>query len=174
MNSDSKPGLPASKTRILVVDDITRNLQVVGTMLRNAGYEIMPTTSGAQALERVRAQLPDLPLPSGELALRGRVNQPASVGIKLGEVDYTQSGLSVLPYLSVHKLGQAIARDLLPMALVLDTGQPGALARDPLPVSQMGPEKHLGYAVQWFGLATALLMIYVGLNTHREKKELLS
>ena len=60
MNSDSKPGLPASKTRILVVDDITRNLQVVGTMLRNAGYEIMPTTSGAQALERVRAQLPDL------------------------------------------------------------------------------------------------------------------
>ena len=29
-------------------------------MLRNAGYEIMPTTSGAQALERVRVQLPDL------------------------------------------------------------------------------------------------------------------
>ena len=48
------------KTRILVVDDITKNLQVVGTMLRNAGYEVMPTTSGAQALERVRAQLPDL------------------------------------------------------------------------------------------------------------------
>jgi two-component system sensor histidine kinase/response regulator len=49
-----------AKTRILVVDDITKNLQVVGTMLRNAGYEVMPTTSGAQALERVRVQLPDL------------------------------------------------------------------------------------------------------------------
>src|SRR6266542_4756073 len=48
------------KTRILVVDDITKNLQVVGTMLRNAGYEVMPTTSGAQALERVRVQVPDL------------------------------------------------------------------------------------------------------------------
>src|SRR6266487_5935775 len=48
------------KTRILVVDDITKNLQIVGTMLRNAGYEVMPTTSGAQALERVRVQLPDL------------------------------------------------------------------------------------------------------------------
>src|SRR6266487_361733 len=48
------------KTRILVVDDITKNLQIVGTMLRNAGYEVMPTTSGAQALERVRLQLPDL------------------------------------------------------------------------------------------------------------------
>jgi len=50
----------STKTRVLVVDDITRNLQIVGTMLRNAGYEVMPTTSGAQALERVRVQLPDL------------------------------------------------------------------------------------------------------------------
>src|ERR1041385_7584080 len=49
-----------AKTRVLVVDDITKNLQIVGTMLRNAGYEVMPTTSGAQALERVRVQLPDL------------------------------------------------------------------------------------------------------------------
>jgi two-component system, sensor histidine kinase and response regulator len=48
------------KFRILVVDDITKNLQVVGTMLRNAGYEVMPTTSGAQALDRVAIQSPDL------------------------------------------------------------------------------------------------------------------
>ena len=60
MNTVSQPAGPASKTRVLVVDDVTKNLQVVGTMLRNAGYEVMPTTSGAQALERVRAQLPDL------------------------------------------------------------------------------------------------------------------
>ena len=41
------------------MDDITKNLQVVGTMLRK-GYEVMPATSGAQALEGVRMQLPDL------------------------------------------------------------------------------------------------------------------
>jgi signal transduction histidine kinase len=45
---------------VLVVDDIARNLQVVGTLLRNAGYAIMPATSGAKALEGVRVQLPDL------------------------------------------------------------------------------------------------------------------
>jgi two-component system sensor histidine kinase/response regulator len=50
----------ASRTRVLVVDDVTKNLQVVGTMLRDAGYEIVLTTSGAQALERVQAQPPDL------------------------------------------------------------------------------------------------------------------
>ncbi len=52
--------VPSSKPRILVVDDVTRNLQIVGAMLRNSGYEVMPTTSGAQALERVRVQPPDL------------------------------------------------------------------------------------------------------------------
>lgn len=118
-----------------------------------------------------RTELPELPLPTGELSLTGQLNPPASVGIALGEVDYRRMGLTVLPYLEIHKLGQAIARDLLPLALVLDEGQPGVLTRDPLPVTEMGPEKHLGYAVQWFGLATALLMIYVGLNTRRVQEE---
>jgi len=48
------------KSRILVVDDISKNLQVVGTMLRNEGYDVMPASSGAHALDRVSARLPDL------------------------------------------------------------------------------------------------------------------
>lgn len=51
---------PTLKPRILVVDDITKNLQVVGTILRNQGYEVMPAASGVDALKSVRAQLPDL------------------------------------------------------------------------------------------------------------------
>jgi two-component system sensor histidine kinase/response regulator len=50
----------SENSRVLVVDDISKNLQVVGTMLRSEGYHVMPATSGAQALERVRAQPPDL------------------------------------------------------------------------------------------------------------------
>ena len=34
----------------------------------------------------------------------------------------------------------------------------------------MGPEKHYGYAVQWFSLAIALLGIYLVVNTHRKQK----
>ncbi len=49
-----------TKARILVVDDVVQNLQVVGTMLRNEGHDVMPAGSGAQALERVRARRPDL------------------------------------------------------------------------------------------------------------------
>lgn len=54
------PVAPQMNSRILVVDDISKNLQVVGTMLRNEGYHVMPATSGVQALERAHAQPPDL------------------------------------------------------------------------------------------------------------------
>ncbi len=60
MSQLPNPAAPLLKSRILVVDDISKNLQVVGTMLRNEGYHVMPATSGAQALERAQAQPPDL------------------------------------------------------------------------------------------------------------------
>ncbi len=56
MNSNQSP----PRSRVLVVDDIPKNLQVVGTMLRNQGYEVMPAICGADALEGVRVQVPDL------------------------------------------------------------------------------------------------------------------
>jgi signal transduction histidine kinase len=43
-----------------VVDDVTKNLQVIGTMLRNAGYAVTPATSGGDALEAIRVRVPDL------------------------------------------------------------------------------------------------------------------
>lgn len=60
MSPSLTPVIPPIKSRILVVDDISKNLQLVGTMLRNEGYHVMPATSGPQALERAHAQPPDL------------------------------------------------------------------------------------------------------------------
>jgi signal transduction histidine kinase len=60
MNPPLPPAAGLAKSLILAVDDISKNLQVVGTLLRREGYRIVPATSGAQALERVRAETPDL------------------------------------------------------------------------------------------------------------------
>lgn len=61
MSLTSPPAIPSpQETVILVVDDVPQNIQVVGTMLRNLGYSIMPATSGAAALQRVQRKLPDL------------------------------------------------------------------------------------------------------------------
>ena len=45
-----------------------------------------------------------------------------------------------------------------PYALKLDAGQVGALVRLPDSAFAVSPERHLGYAVQWFGLALVLVL----------------
>lgn len=65
--ADASPAaLPASAVSsrgvVMVVDDQTSNIQVVGTMLTREGYEVIPATSGTQALQRMAARLPDLVL----------------------------------------------------------------------------------------------------------------
>ena len=47
---------------LLVVDDQLHNVQVVGGMLTREGYEVIPATSGTQALQRYAASKPDLVL----------------------------------------------------------------------------------------------------------------
>ncbi|MBK7057351.1 MAG: response regulator [Leptospiraceae bacterium] len=48
------------KSSILIVDDSPKNIQVLGNILRDKGYNIYVATSGAQALELVKTETPDL------------------------------------------------------------------------------------------------------------------
>ena len=48
------------KARILVVDDVPKNIQVLGSLLRSEGYQVIPATSGAQALKAAETHKPDL------------------------------------------------------------------------------------------------------------------
>lgn len=65
ITDDSRPQSATSSTArgvVLIVDDQMANIQVVGTVLTREGYEVIPATSGTQALQRVAARLPDLVL----------------------------------------------------------------------------------------------------------------
>lgn len=123
---------------------------------------------GWVAVGETREFLPRLPVGEQLVVLHGHLDSPASVGLVLGEVPLDSPADRVLVQsLDIAALGGARGLPLLPYALVLDEGQPGALQYDWSPVPPMGPEKHLGYAVQWFGLAVALAIIYFGVNIRR-------
>lgn len=123
---------------------------------------------GWVSVGQTREYLPQLPVPEGRLRLHGRLDSPASVGLVLGDLPLHSVESRVrLQALDIAALAEARDMPLMRYALVLDENQPGSLQYDWSPIPQMGPEKHLGYAVQWFGLAVALLIIFVGVNTHR-------
>ncbi len=50
------------KTRVLVVDDEPGILKVLGIELKLSGYDAITTTSGAEAIEIVRTEKPDIVL----------------------------------------------------------------------------------------------------------------
>ncbi len=117
-----------------------------------------------------RDHLPRLPVPEGVVELHGRLDRPASVGLVIGEVPLRSvADRVVVQSLDIDALAGARRLPLAALALVIDQGQPGGLQYDWSPIPMMGPEKHLGYAVQWLGLAVALLIIYVGVNTRRDR-----
>lgn len=59
MNPEAPRAMSAT---VLVVDDQASSLQLVGSQLAAAGFDVMPARSGAQALARIRARAPDLVL----------------------------------------------------------------------------------------------------------------
>lgn len=54
------PPLSLNGAVVLVVDDQPANVRLVGTVLSDAGFDVMPATSGEQALARLQHAQPDL------------------------------------------------------------------------------------------------------------------
>ena len=135
-------------------------LEGAGRILVNRGW----ISVGAS-----RQIIPDLPLPAGMLRLSGRLDTPASVGVMMGTLTWDDAaGIRVVPYLDIAAIAAAQGLQLPPLTLVTDADQAGVLQHDWTAIETLSPEKHWGYAAQWFALACALFIIYFGVNVHRK------
>jgi len=104
--------------------------------------------------------LPDVPRPWGRIDVQGLLAPPPSSGIATA-VAVTQPDGSVLTIgLDAANLAASVGvAALAPRVLKLDPALPIGHARDldVLP-NTLPPARHLGYAVQWFALALAVLV----------------
>ena len=56
-------------------------------------------------------------------------------------------------------MSESIERELIPAMLLLDASHPGCHRCDWLPVAGLTPATHRGYALQWFSLGAALVLL---------------
>ncbi|MCH8492917.1 MAG: SURF1 family protein [Idiomarina sp.] len=122
---------------------------------------LLPVNLGWIPGERSRAQLPNLSLPTEPVTVVGRVRLPAENPFMLGEQNFTeQPGWPLrIQYPELDKMAQALN---LPLASFMVLQSPDAefgYVRE-WPVVVMTPHRHYAYAVQWFGLALAALIIF--------------
>ncbi len=146
-------------------------LELVGTdrmVLVDRGF--IPIVEG-------RDQMPDLPLPDrvmgadNRATVTGRIGRGPSVGIRLGEPSDTPGAWPRrVQYLDFGYMADALGAPLADHLLI-----EGSLATDiqlrraGRDAWRFGPERHEGYAVQWFSLAAALTVIWLVVNTRRYK-----
>jgi len=114
-----------------------------------------------------RSELPEIPVATDRVKVTGILDIPPEKVFSLGEGEDRAPGWpKVLQRIRLELQEQQLGYTLLPAVLLLDADQPSGFVRNWRPVV-FGPEKHRGYAFQWFSLATVLLAIYLVLNTRR-------
>lgn len=117
-------------------------------------------------------RLPRIDLPAGEQAIAGLMTPPPSSGIAVGPAyAITGSGQWLLTRVDTSALSEGLQVRLAPRILRLDPALPLGYARDldVLP-NTLPPERHRGYALQWFGLALAVLLLALIFGFRRRHK----
>lgn len=116
--------------------------------------------------------LPEGGCPLGRHGVSGLLVPPPAVGLRLGPGLVEQAGgqgwLATRLEPAAVSAAWRLPSPLSPRVLRLDPALPLGYERDlALLANTLPPEKHRGYAIQWFGLAVAALVITVLLNLRR-------
>ena len=102
----------------------------------------------------------DLSAPS----IQGMLREPPRVGLRLGEVSLDGDAWpKSLPYLDMEAIEIALKMDLAEQILMSTDATQDGFVQD-WSLQNMPPEKHRAYALQWFSMAAAIVIILIVLN----------
>ncbi|MDA9680095.1 SURF1 family protein [Gammaproteobacteria bacterium] len=91
----------------------------------------------------------------------GRIYQPGSQILLLADQNQTLSKFPVIvQHIDVKKMIDTFSERVYPFVIRLELKQLGSLPRY-WPSTVMSPEKHKGYAIQWFSMALAVLIAWL-------------
>ncbi|MGY3266648.1 SURF1 family protein [Lysobacter sp. HA35] len=116
--------------------------------------------------------LPKIAPPSGTQTVRGLLVPPPSTGLRMGAPMAKQGDAWLVVRLEPTVVAKELGLPALaPRVLRLDPALPIGYPRDlELLVNTLPPERHRGYAVQWFGLAITVLVTALVLTFRRSRR----
>jgi cytochrome oxidase assembly protein ShyY1 len=131
----------------------------VVTSFRDAGGRRWLVNRGWIAAAESRDRLPGFDTPKGRVTVVGVVWPDTGLPPLLAEDRWGAAWPKRVQRLDVAQMAAQLEA-AEPVEIRLEAGQPGVFAAAELGVD-FNPSRHLGYAVQWFGLALALITGYV-------------
>ncbi|MDH5435614.1 MAG: SURF1 family protein [Gammaproteobacteria bacterium] len=132
------------------------------SILINRGWVVQGNT---------RQDMPKIKTPANTVTLTGLLSMPPSPpGVILSEQTNNYSiSPTIVQLIDINVIEKSLGYKISPMIVILDEKYDTEFYRKPVKLN-MKSAKHTGYAVQWFTLATVLLLIYLVTNTRKNKK----
>lgn len=120
----------------------------------------IPVNLGWVPIPGRRDILPEIELPDGTVEVTGRVNLPAARPFLLREQQFEAKLPQRIQYLELEPISETLSLSLPYFSILLDESVEFGFTREwPVVVSE--PHRHYAYAVQWFGLAIAALVVFI-------------
>lgn len=126
-------------------------------------------------LGATRDALPDISVGDARRNITGTIDALPRAGLQLADKPFDASAPwpRVLSFPPQSALEQQLGRKLIPGVMLLDASQPEGYERVWEAHLGFKPERHIGYAVQWFALAAAAAIVFllIGFRTRKATDE---
>ena len=117
-----------------------------------------------------RSILPNIEFLAKQTELSGHINHFPSIGLKLAGAEIPTEGWpAVVQVAETQALVKRLGYPLFGFQLLLNENQADGYHRQWRQLAIMPPEKHIAYAVQWFGLAITLIILFLWLAGEKQQ-----
>jgi surfeit locus 1 family protein len=162
-------------TRQILLDNMpsTRTgrpgFRVLTPLERSDGKGWVLVDRGWVPLGATREALPDVSVGGDERMVRGRLDRLPVPGVRLGPAapPGTEAWPRVMNFPLEADVEAALGAAVESRIVLLDPDLPEGYEREWRPALGFGPERHLGYAIQWFAAAIAAAVIFIALSLRR-------
>ena len=145
--------------------------RVLTPFVREGAARLLLVDRGWVPLGPSRDELPRVnEVTSDRRAVSGRLDQLPAPGVRVGQAATPgdRRWPRVMNFPLPGDLEQALGQLVESRIVLLDPAAPDGYERVWRPSLNFGPERHLGYAIQWFALAIVVLVLFVTLSLRRE------
>lgn len=165
-------------TRQILIDNMPSaagrpGYRVLTPLERADGRGWVLVDRGWVPLGSTRDDLPNVAVGAGERELTGTLDGLPIPGVRVGPAASpgTTNWPRVLLFPTEADVESALGVEVESRIILLDAGVPDGFERKWRPALGFGPERHLGYAVQWFAFALVAIVMFVALNLKRAGPE---
>jgi surfeit locus 1 family protein len=147
--------------------------RVLTPFRRDGSGKLLLVDRGWLPLGVTREELPVVYVDPKPRSVAGRLDGLPVPGLRVGpaQTEGATGWPRLMNFPTQADLEAALGEPVESRIVLLDASNPDGYQRVWRPSVGFGPERHLGYAIQWFALAIALVVIFVALSLKRVHPE---